>query len=331
MSGPSRPVSGFVPIGDVAGAVELPDGRVLSPGAATPQARHHFTTLHQVNQLVEAGEAEPDLGFMARLFALCSLPRTNPGVRLQYVRRNGPYTLGISAGVGNKLPYGNIPRLLLAWVCSEALRTQRRELVLGRSLYEFMHKLGIDSQSGGARGDRTRLRNQMDRLFAAHVSLIYEDEQQKLRVSSLVADRAEFWWDVKRPAAPVLWDSTIQLGEQFFNEIIAHPIPVDLNILKSLKRSTLGLDLYLWLTYRMFTLKAPLRLSWRQLYRQFGVDAANAGNKSTVNHFRANCLRELKKINRAWPDLHYQTVTGALVLSPSPPRIPPAQLRLISN
>ena len=109
MSGPSRSVSGFVPIGDVAGAVELPDGRVLSPGAATPQALHHFTTLHQVNQLVEAGEAEPDLGFMARLFALCSLPRTNPGVRLQYVRRNGPYTLGISAGVGNKLPYGNNP------------------------------------------------------------------------------------------------------------------------------------------------------------------------------------------------------------------------------
>ena len=319
----------FVPIGDI--AFDMPGVPVKVLSERAPQARHHFTTLHQVNQLVEAGEADPDLGFMARLLALCSLPRTNPGVRLQYVRRNGPYTLGISAGVGNKLPSGNIPRLLLAWVCSEAVRTQRRELVLGRSLYEFMHKLGIDSQSGGARGDRTRLRNQMDRLFAAQVSLIYEDEQQKLRVSSLVADRAEFWWDTTRPAAPVLWDSTIQLGEQFFNEIIAHPIPLDLNILKSLKRSTLGLDLYLWLTYRMFTLKAPLRLSWRQLYRQFGVDAANARNKSTVNHFRTNCLRELKKINRAWPDLHYQTVTGALVLSPSPPRIPSAQLRLISD
>ena len=29
-----------------------------------------------------------------------------------------------------------------------------------------------------------------------------------------------------------------------------------------------------------------------------------------------------------WPDLHYQTVTGALLLSPSPPRIAPSQLRL---
>ena len=73
MSIPSRPVSGFVPLSDVAGAVELPGGRALTPAA--PQARHHFTTLHQVNQLIEASEADADLGFMARLLALCSLPR----------------------------------------------------------------------------------------------------------------------------------------------------------------------------------------------------------------------------------------------------------------
>ena len=122
MSGPSRPVSVFVPLGDMAGAVDLPGGRVLSP--ATPQARHHFTTLRQADQLIEAGEGEPDLGFMARLMALCSLPRTNPKQRTEYVRRNGPYTLVMHAGgVQARLPYGNIPRLLLAWVCTEAVRT----------------------------------------------------------------------------------------------------------------------------------------------------------------------------------------------------------------
>ena len=98
MSGPSRPVSGFVPLGDMAGAVELSDGRVLSPSAATPHARHHFTMLRQVNQLIEASEAEPDIGFMARLLALCSLPRTNPKQRVQYIRRNGPYKLIMQAG-----------------------------------------------------------------------------------------------------------------------------------------------------------------------------------------------------------------------------------------
>ena len=93
----------------------------------------------------------------------------------------------------------------------------------------------------------------------------------------------------------------------------------------------LGLDLYFWLVYRTFTLKAPLTLSWKQLFRQFGADPAKAGKHSSVNRFRAACLRELKKINTAWPDLHYRTVTGGLVVSPSPPRIPPAQLQLISE
>ena len=106
-------------------------------------------------------------------------------------------------------------------------------------------------------------------------------------------------------------------------------MPIDLHILKAVKRSALGLDLYLWLTYRMFTLKAPLRLSWRQLYRQFGVDPAKAGEKSTLSNFRADCLRELKKINHSWPDLRYRTVKGSLILSPSPPRIAPSQLRLV--
>ena len=170
MSDPSRPVSGFVPLGDMAAAVDLPGGRGLSP--ATPQARHHFTTLHQVNQLVEASEADADLGFMARLLALCSLPRTNPGDLREYVRHNGPYTLTMTVNGNAKLPYGNIPRLLLAWVCTEAVRTQRRELVLGRSLYEFMRKLGMENRSGGINGERTRLKNQMRRLFRCSVGLI---------------------------------------------------------------------------------------------------------------------------------------------------------------
>ena len=43
-------------------------------------------------------EADPDRGFMARLMALCSLPRTNPGNRLLYRRVNGPYRPCMQAG-----------------------------------------------------------------------------------------------------------------------------------------------------------------------------------------------------------------------------------------
>ena len=50
-----------------------------------------------------------------------------------------------------KLPFGNIPRLLLAWVSTEAVRTQSRMLVLGSSLSEFMRKLGLEDRSGSKR------------------------------------------------------------------------------------------------------------------------------------------------------------------------------------
>ena len=112
-------------------------------------------------------------------------------------------------------------------------------------------------------------------------------------------------------------------------KIVAPQVPLGLNILKALKRPPLVVDLYFWLTYRTFALKTPLRLSWRQVYRQFGVDPAKAGDARTVDNFRTDCLRELKKIKMAWPALHYQTAKGALVLSPSPSRIPPSQLRLV--
>ena len=289
----------------------------------SPQALHHYTRVDQVNQLVSASEADPDLGFMARLMALCSLPRTNPGNRIQYRRVNGPYTLYMTAGGGNKLPYGNLPRLILAWVSTEAVQTQSRVLILGSSLSEFMRTLGMEDRSGSPRGDRTRLRNQMDRLFHSHVQLIYEDERHKASVSSQVADRTDLWWNPKRPDEPSLWDSKILLSEAFFNEIISHPVPLDMNTLKALKRCALGLDLYMWLTYRVFTLKSPQQLTWRQLYRQFGTHPDKASDKFIVRNFRQNVLRELKKIKLAWPELNYTTAPGVLILLPSTSAIAP--------
>ena len=269
----------LVPIGEA--LADLPGPvQALIPSRST---QHHFTLADQVDQLVTASEEDPDLGFMARLMALCCLPRSNPGNRLQYKRVNGPFTLYMTASGGNKLPYGNLPRLILAWVCSEAVRTQSRELILGKSLSEFMRTLGVYSSSGEK---HTRLRNQMKRLFGCTVSMIYENERGEQFVSSLIAERGEFWWNERKPDEPSLWNSKIELGEKFFNEIINHPVPLDMNTLKALKRSALGLDLYLWLVlYRTFPLRAPKRLTWRLLYSQFGAHPAKASDKETIQNF----------------------------------------------
>ena len=314
----------LVPIGEVVAG--LP-----GPVQALRETRRGFTLADQVNQLVSASEADADLGFMARMMALCSLPRSNPGNRLQYKRVNGPYTLYMTVTGGNKLPYGNLPRLLMAWVCTEAVRTQSRVLVLGRSLSKFMRALGINSDSGGARGEQTRLRNQMKRLFGCTVSLIYKDEHGEVAVNSLIADRTAFWWNERKPDQPSLWDSKIELGEKFFNEIIRHPVPLDMNTLTALKRSSLGLDLYLWLVYRTFPLRAPLRLTWRQVYRQFGAHPDKASDKRTIQNFRIEVLRELKKIKLAWPELNYSTAPGLLILHPSCPAIAPADHPQLAN
>ena len=108
-----RQQDGLVPIGEV--IADLP-GPVQALRETPPPARRGFTLADQVNQLVGASEADPDRGFMARTMALCSLPRSNPGNRLQYKRVNGPFTLYMTVTGGNKLPFGNLPRLILAWL-----------------------------------------------------------------------------------------------------------------------------------------------------------------------------------------------------------------------
>ena len=108
----ARKRDGLVPIEE---AISHLDGPVKKLRDATPQAVHHFTRFDQVNQLVEASEADPDMGFMARLLALCCLPRTNPGDRWKYVRRNGPYELIMISGGKTKLPYGSV----VAWIGAE--------------------------------------------------------------------------------------------------------------------------------------------------------------------------------------------------------------------
>ena len=310
----------LVPIGEALAGLS---GPVKALTKSSPQARHHFTVADQVNQLVAAREADPERGFMARTMALCSLPRTNPGNRKEYKRVNGPFTLGMSAGLDNKLPFGNLPRLLLAWLCSEAVKTRSRVLVLGPSLAKFMKTLGVYSSGGGR--EQIKLRNQMNRLLGCTVTLIYEDENGRVTVNSLIADSTERCGGISnRPnQAGSLWESKIELSEKFFQEIIRHPVPIDMNALTALKRCSLGLDLYLWLVYRTFPLRAPQRITWRQVYRQFGTDPDQTSDKQTVKNFRRKVLRELKKIKLAWPDLNYSTAPGVLILHPSTPAIAP--------
>ena len=81
---------GLVPIGDALAGM---GGPVKAIREASPQAHYHFTQADQVTQLVSASEADPS--------------------RSSCTHREK-----------TKLPFGNFPRLILAWVSTEAVRTQ---------------------------------------------------------------------------------------------------------------------------------------------------------------------------------------------------------------
>ena len=109
--------------------------------------------------------------YMASELVQCTLPHKDPKKIPVWIRRNGNFTLAIQAGTNLKTgesygyPYGIIPRLILFWIITEAIRTKSRRLELGHSLRQFMAELGLDSSRGGKFSDARRLRNQMERLF----------------------------------------------------------------------------------------------------------------------------------------------------------------------
>ena len=129
----------------------------------------------------------------------------------------------------------------------------------------------------------------------------------------------------------MLWESKIELGEKFFHEIISHPVPLDMNILKALKRSSLGLDLYLWLNLphlcSLVRSGSPGQCSTAPVRSRTRIKAGDKHRDAILPP--TDCLRELKKIKIAWPALNYATAKGVLIIYPSAPSILPAQRRLL--
>jgi hypothetical protein len=80
--------------------------------------------------------------------------------------------------------YGSIPRLLLFWLTTEALRTGSPKLELGKTYGSFIRDLGLDPNTGGGkRSDGHRVRIQTRRLFMSRVSFIREQRADDLEVS----------------------------------------------------------------------------------------------------------------------------------------------------
>ena len=173
---------------------------------------------------IEAREAKEAgaLGYMGRALVQATMPHRQVQEN-EFIRKNGAFTLTMLAPSNVGLPYGSIPRLLMAWITTEAVRTKRQELVLGKSLSEFMRQLDL-VPTGGRWGSITRLKDQMKRLFTASISCTYEDQHRVAGINMQVAEEYNIWWEPKRPEQTALWESTITLSTRFFDEITNSPI-----------------------------------------------------------------------------------------------------------
>lgn len=280
---------------------------------------HHYSTSRQLRRLTDIGFGgeDPDVGYSARLLFHTMIPHSAQEAR-EWMRENGRVRVYIEAGAGLGLPYGSYPRLVFVWLVTEAFKTQSRRLVLGDSLSSFMGQLGL-LPTGGRWGTIARLRDQMERLFSARLTAVSSSDSGSSRRTMEVGPDYDLWWKPKDPDQTTLWESSVTLGEKFYEQVVSRPFPVDMRVLKAIKRSPLGIDLYTWLTYRVSYMKKPTAISWRQLHEQFGADYGN--DKNGRDKFTQAAKRELRKINAAWPALSYETPRGRLLLHPSPPSV----------
>ena len=266
----------------------------------------------------EAARRAGALGFMARALVLTTMPhRAVQGN--EFTRTNGAFTLSMLAPSKVGLPYGTIPRLLTAWLTTEAVRTKERQLPLGDSLSDFMRQLEM-VPTGGRWGSITRLRDQTRRLFTTSVSCFYEEEGFEGEAGFRLADEHVLWWDPKSPNQTNLFESFVTLSEPFFEELIQHPVPVDKRALKALRKSPLALDIYCWLTYRMSYLNKPTEIMWPALQVQFGSDYAT--DSVGVRNFKKAFLKRLTAVCLVYPEADVEDGTYGLILHPSPTHIP---------
>jgi hypothetical protein len=270
-----------------------------------------------------------DLTFSARELVQATLPHQTPrGNPPEWYRTNGNYTLSIRPGyktdekTGNRrcigYPYGNVPRLLLFWLTTEAVRTGSRRLELGGSLAGFMRELGLNPGRGGRWSDRARLHDQIERLFNASISFEYTGQDRRQWINMEVTSQGEMWWDFKQPAQSDLFSSWVELGEKFYEAIVAHPVPLDMRTLQALKSSSLALDLYAWLAYRSHRVnhtKKPAFISWKQMHKQFGA------SYNDPKDFKRRAKESLRKVLAVYHHLKVEEVRGGINIAPGFPLI----------
>ena len=250
---------------------------------------------------------------MARVLVQTTIPHSAQQGQ-NFRRRNGDLTMTMVAHPDHGLPYGKIPRLLLAWMARKAKTTGARELQLPASQAAMFRELGMRF-SGGATGTLKAVREQSLRLVKCTVHIDRRAVNGVTWRPYQLASGVNIWWEPSDAAGPDA-DYWIVLAEGFYEEIISNSVPLDFSVLAAL-RSPLAIDIYAWATDRVSRLRKPILLSWPALQGQFGSSYAR------LIDFRFSFERALRHVHLHWPGLRAEPESAGLRLRPCRPHISP--------
>ncbi len=245
------------------------------------------------------------IGYYPKHLAKITLPHRDPGTN-QYSRINGKEKLVMFTDADVGLPYGVIPRLFLIWMTTQAIKNKSREITIDGSLSAFVRSIGLNSNGR----DIKRFRYQAYKLFYASFTLTTNNKEDILHLEP--AHKASF------PENGNV-NPRISLHESFFNNGLKKVIPIDLNAIRALKNSSLGIDIYIWLTFRMSYLKTPKLIPWDILQGQLGSDYKN--DFTGRQGFKRAFDKQMMKIFKIYDRLKIKKTTEGILLEPSKPHV----------
>lgn len=264
--------------------------------------------------------ADADRHHIHSVIALCGLPYRRPKDDHQdVVREYGRSSLVVQPGylkdpytgamVRQGVPYGPKARLLMLHICTMAVRQNTPTIDLGDSMSAFIRDLGF-AVTGGRRGTITQFKEQLNRIAASRIQLGLWSGTEARTLNSQPISSFDLWLP-RSPDQRMLWNSTLTLDDSFFQSLKSHALPVDIRALRAFAHSARQIDIILWLSYRLPTVKRPYRLAWRPLADQFGRDV------KTFRRFKQDFAEDVAQIRTAFPRLRIRLDERGLLMTPS--------------
>jgi hypothetical protein len=245
-------------------------------------------------------EGRQALAFSSRPFVMCGLPVRKPRKgQLLFERRNGSFLLQITGHPDFGLPYGQ-DRLVPIYLATLAIQ-QKSQTVHFRSGAEMLDTFGMSK--GGK--EYRRFVQAFERIFGA--TIFFGTDQINGKASLIQRSRFNFlreariWYnrDADQWALSEDFENTVVLSDEFYEEVISHPIPTDLEAVRVLAGAPAALDLFMWLSYRCHTSRCEERIP---IFGPYGlVQQLGSTEYSRPRRFRVKLEEWLNTIRALWP------------------------------